>query len=238
MKRQKQKKQKTVPKVSRIDVGSALATSAPFLMFGVLALSFFQLIFLDKEYSIDKSGDFTVHFGGFSFLPVLLNHFDPATVFGVLVLFFLVFGIVTIICLCTSDAYGYSVTVPVILVFVAIIFTVFGGLTSGFMASDDSGKIDAYVAHEKLKSDNVQVGDADYGDMLALSSLLDSESSATTPDKDEVSQLMMVQNKNGMSIYSVASDIKNVDDFTLLGEVNKDKLAQAKALFNSMENDD
>lgn len=237
MKRQKQKKQRTVPKLD-IDVGSALSTIAPFLMFGVLALSFFQLIFLDKEYSIDKNGDFTVHFGGFGFLPVLLNNFDPATVFGVLSAFFIVFGIITIIRVVISDSYGYSVSVPVVLAFLSILLTAFGGLTSGFMASDDSGKIDAYVAHEKLKADNVQVGDADYGDMLALSSLLDSESPVTTPDKDEVSQLMMVQNKNGMSIYSVAGDIKNVDDFTLLGEVNKDKLAQAKALFNSMENDD
>lgn len=238
MKRQDQKKQRTRPKLSEIGVGRALATTAPFLMFGVLALSFFQLIFLYREYNIDKNGDFTAHFWGFSFLPAWLNHFDPSTVFGVLSAFLLVFGIITIICLCISDAYGYSSFVPLVLVFLSIIFTVFGALISGSIASDDSGKIDAYIAHEKIKADNVQVSDADYGDMLALSSLLDSESSVTTPDKDKVSQLMMVQNKDGMSVYSIAGDIKNVDDFTLLGEIEKDKLAQAKSLFNSMENDD
>lgn len=234
----RQKKQRTAPKFSRIGVGSALATTAPFLMFGVLALSFFQLIFLDSGYNIDKNGDFTANFGGFSFLPVLLNNFDPSTVFGVLVAFFLVFGIMTTLCAMVSDSYGDSLLIPSAVMLVSIGLALFGAFTSGFMGVDDSGKIDAYVAHEKLKADNVQVGYADYGDALALSSLLDSESSVTDPDKDEVSQLMMVQNKDGMSVYSVAGDIRNVDDFTLLGEVEKGKLAQAKSLFNSMENDD
>lgn len=198
----------------------------------ILILTYLQIWLTDRIETVSENGDIVSKFEGIGVLPYLFNHLNPEVVTWAVSLFCVVLGVVTIVFI--FHVFGaYLISLPFLML--AILFMSVSPVEAVSLMDDTEGKAEAYVAYQNIDDASIQFANAGKNDLLTLKSSLGSESLGDLSDKDSV-QLMLVQEKNnGMRIYSVSEDVKDVDDFVLLGTVEHDDRLQVKSFFNSLD---